>query len=313
MLTRRRLLSSLSVAGAGALAGTSSAGTSIAAPRRSLRVAFLTDIHVPAEGMDERISACLGKVLDASPDLVLLGGDLVMAVDPPNLAEVDADAQFASFRRNLMRPLSRVETAAVIGNHCIWQNDKSKAIAAYDMPGRYHRRDAGHWRFIFLDSFQGDGSCRIDEEQMEWLRGELASTRRPVLILSHAPIITATSLIDLEPDAAGGFQVPACWQTSNLRELRALFRLHPHVRLALSGHMHLIDRCEIDRVTYVCGGAMSGAWWDGAYNGFPPAYLLFDLHEDGSFRQQTVFWDGDEPQPAPAIAPSPGAWRGSRT
>jgi hypothetical protein len=54
--------------------------------------------------------------------------------------------------------------------------------------------------------------------------------------------------------------------------------------------MHQIDRCDFDRVSYVCGGAVCGNWWDGAFHRFPPAYLIFDLERDGAFKHRTVFW-----------------------
>jgi hypothetical protein len=59
----------------------------------------------------------------------------------------------------------------------------------------------------------------------------------------------------------------------------------------LSGHQHWLDKCELDRVSYLCGGAVSGAWWGGEYEGFPPAFLILDLNADGTFRSETVFWE----------------------
>ena len=55
-----------------------------------------------------------------------------------------------------------------------------------------------------------------------------------------------------------------CW------ELTEVFRRNPLVKLCLSGHMHTCDRVEYRGVWYVCGGAVSGAWWGGSEYGFPP-------------------------------------------
>jgi hypothetical protein len=52
--------------------------------------------------------------------------------------------------------------------------------------------------------------------------------------------------------------------------------------------MHTQDRCEYRGVTYVCGGAASGAWWRGAEYGFPPSYGSLDLHPDGGFDYRFV-------------------------
>jgi 3',5'-cyclic AMP phosphodiesterase CpdA len=231
-------------------------------------------------------------VVKEKPDLVLFGGDQVMNVDGGDrISEAEADAQFANFRRTVLDRLKGIPTAAVIGNHCIWRNTKEKALAAYGMPARYYRREMGGWRILMLDTFHGDRTCRVDEEQMEWLKRELADTKLPVLVLSHAPILTVTSFIEDEVPKAGKFEIPDRWQTANLQALRDLFYEHPNVRLALSGHMHQIDRCDFDRVSYVCGGAVCGNWWDGDFHRFPPAYLVFDLDRDGAFRHRTVFWN----------------------
>lgn len=149
-----------------------------ASPKRALRVVLLTDTHLPAAGQNERVVRCLDKALKEKPDLILLGGDNVMNVD--GVKEADADAQFSNFRRVFMDRLRGREVASVIGNHCIWDGKKDKAMAAYDMPARYHRRDMGGWRLLMLDTFFGDHTCKVDDEQLEWLNKELTDTKSPV-------------------------------------------------------------------------------------------------------------------------------------
>ena len=39
---------------------------------------------------------------------------------------------------------------------------------------------------------------------------------------------------------------------------------------------------------YVCGGAASGAWWNGSEYGFPPCYGKLDLFADGTFTYDFV-------------------------
>ena len=281
-LSRRTLLSALPFAASPFAFATS-------APRRALRAVFLTDIHLPVSGQDERTARCLERALRERPDVVLLGGDNVMNV--VGVKEEAADAQFAHFRSIVMDRLRGRETASVIGNHCLWDGKKDKAIAAYGMPARYYRQDMGGWRLLMLDTFHGDHTCHVDDEQMEWLAKERQDAKGPVLILGHAPILTVTSFIEKGVPKEGAFAVPGNWQTANLQAIRDLFYDRPNVRLALSGHMHQIDRCDFDRVAYVCGGAVSGNWWNGAYYKFPPAYMVFDLDRDGGFTQRTVFWE----------------------
>ena len=92
------------------------------------------------------------------------------------------------------------------------------------------------------------------------------------------------------------------------RELKALFGHHPHVKVAVSGHLHLVDRVDYAGVSYLCDGAVSGGWWkqDHAGEG-QPGYALIDLYPDGRFDRQYVTYGWqyrDEPGPAttPAVA-----------
>jgi hypothetical protein len=40
----------------------------------------------------------------------------------------------------------------------------------------------------------------------------------------------------------------------------------------------------------MCGGAVCGAWWNGANGGFNPGYRVLDLFDDGSFETQYIEW-----------------------
>jgi hypothetical protein len=72
----------------------------------------------------------------------------------------------------------------------------------------------------------------------------------------------------------------------------ALLAASGKVRLCLSGHMHLLDRVEVDGVTFVCGGAVSGGWWRGPHEPketaarCPNGYGLVTLRPDGSFTHE---------------------------
>ena len=78
------------------------------------------------------------------------------------------------------------------------------------------------------------------------------------------------------------------WQHADCWAISEVFRKHPHVKLCLSGHMHTCDRCEYRGVWYICGGAASGAWWNGSEYGFPPCYGKLDLFADGTFTYDFV-------------------------
>jgi hypothetical protein len=75
---------------------------------------------------------------------------------------------------------------------------------------------------------------------------------------------------------------------------REVFKQNPHVKIALSGHMHMVDRVDYLGVSYLCGGAISGNWWKGDRFEFKPGYRVLDLADDGTFTSEYVAWGWKE-------------------
>ncbi|MBC8101506.1 MAG: metallophosphoesterase [Cytophagales bacterium] len=309
MYTRRRLLTAAT--GAAGLAGALALpGAVSAAPtdRRvgkngSLKVSFFTDAHVPIDKEtlkptpnNARVTVAFERMAREKPDLVLFGGDNVGAVDGGH-TEANARAQFDNWSA-LVKTHVRAPHVSVIGNHDIWypkdtkpDDRKAMARAAFGMPNRYYAVDRGAWKFLMLDTFHDDG-CHIDAPQMEWLKKEIAADpKKHIALVSHASILTVSCFIERGKPQKGAWNVPVGWMVENANELRDLFLQHPNVRLSLSGHMHHLDRCDYDAVTYLCGGAVSGSWWGGDYLHFAPAFVNLELFDDGTFTNRTIFWE----------------------
>jgi 3',5'-cyclic AMP phosphodiesterase CpdA len=188
-----------------------------------------------------------------------------------------------------------------LGNHDIWGWNRRQSLAsgreprygkrwAMDVLGleeRYRSFDRAGWHFIVLDSTHAHGEsyrADLDPEQFEWLRADLrAAGNRPVLILSHIPILSAAAYFDGDNERTGDWVVPGAWMHQDARRLKNLFREHRNVKLCLSGHLHLRDRVDYEEVTYLCNGAVSGGWWRGPYQECEAGYALIDLRADGTF------------------------------
>jgi 3',5'-cyclic-AMP phosphodiesterase len=301
---RRALLSGLAAAGLWRTTGAYARADSVSA-RRALRVAFLTDSHLPvAPEPNQRMSRMLDKVLGQpdKPELIVFGGDNVMAVDDDDDKNTSRSAQ-DQFDNWVSKVLTRLSCpfVSVIGNHDIFWKDekaapavdpKTRAIKAYKMPGRYFSHVASGWRFVMLDTFHADG-CLIDLRQLKWLEGELKTGKEPIILVSHAPILSITGFLESKVERPGGrYVLPGGWMVSEVEKLKELFLPHPRIKLALSGHMHQVDRVDYQGIAYICGGAVSGNWWDaGKYIGFGPAYVMLDLFADGTFHHEVVFWE----------------------
>ena len=305
--TRRTWLkASAALAGTAALAPVAY-GQAPAGPKRVLRLAHLTDIHVQPERNAERgMAACLhhAQSLDDPPQLILTGGDSVMDAMDQTLARATEQAKI--WQRTLKNECS-LPVVSCIGNHDVWGWNKAKSATTGEealwgkawgedllgLKNRYYHVDQAGWRLVVLDSTFPAGSgytAKLDEEQFEWLAGLLADTpaTTPVLILSHIPILSVAAYMDGNNEKSGNWQVPGSWMHIDARRLDQLFLKHPGVKLCLSGHLHLVDQATYNGVTYCCNGAVCGAWWKGSYHECAPGYGVVDLFEDGSFKNAYV-------------------------
>jgi 3',5'-cyclic AMP phosphodiesterase CpdA len=260
--------------------------------KRVMRLAHLTDVHVQQEREgDNGFAACLKHVQeqDDKPDFIIFGGDNLMNVDSEEGSQ-SADAQLQTWKR-VLHGECELPHGIVIGNHDILRFDpqegKQWAVDAFELPGRYYAFDRAGWRFIMLDSTSpepGGYKGRLDDEQFYWLEEQLEATPEsmPICVTSHIPLVTATAFFCGDRGKSGNWDVPGSWMHIDAARVAELFSKHPNVKLCLSGHMHMADVVDYFGVRYACNGAVSGAWWDGAYFGFEPGYALIDLYDNGA-------------------------------
>ena len=300
------------------------------ARQRLLRVAHLTDIHVQPElGAAEGLAACL-RHLQARrdpPTLVLNTGDCIM--DSMKRDRARTELQWKTWDA-VWRAECSLPVRHALGNHDVWGWNKSKsnttgaeagwgkqwALDALKLERAYHSFDHGGWHFVALDSvqpFEDRYTAHLDEAQYAWLESDLAAVGRdtPVLVMSHIPIFSVTPLIVPKADAGDDFRIGKAAMHGDFQRLRALFKKHPNVKAAVSGHIHLVDRVEYGGVSYLCDGAVSGDWWKGTRLGdCEPGYAMLDLYDDGSVEREYVSygWAARTDDGAvPAAAPESGA------
>jgi len=303
-LTRRGLLG-------GGLAGifAPTLSRASAAPKRSLRVAHMTDFHVQPElNAEKGMELALRHALGQRPDLLLCGGDLVM--DAVSQTEQRTTTEWAIFNR-LIKASGGIPTHYALGNHDVWGWNKKDShttgselkwgkkwfLDNFGYASTYQSFDQAGWHFVILDNIwqTPDGFNGIlGQEQLEWLDHDLAQTNKPTLLLSHIPLLSVTTFVDSYSENTGEWNVGGSDMTKDLDQARKLFEKHPHVKIALSGHEHRLDRVDYKGVSYLCSGAVCGNWWKGPLEGFPPGYRLLDLFHDGTFTERYVPWGWDE-------------------
>jgi len=303
-INRRGFLGAALSTGAAALIPGTRAHAADAPAASGFRFVHMTDIHVQTgraadKGMAKALAAA--ESLGTKPDFIMTGGDLVMDV-------MDQDAATSKGLFDLFKKTLGDGTGLPV-HHCIGNHDvfgwghkkgttpehpeygKRMVSDALELAKPYHAFDHKGWRFYALDSIQpspGGYVGYIDEEQFDWLRRDLESkpAATPAVVVTHIPILTVTVIREtgkgFKDDA---YQIPIGGMCRGANTLTALFAKH-NVRLALSGHIHQLDRIDYRGVTFICDGAVSGGWWKGPNEGVQEGFGVLDLAPDGTFTHQ---------------------------
>jgi len=267
-----------------------------------LRVAHLTDVHLKDKwDAPARFAKCLYHVQQQpNVDMILNGGDVVFDMNKENIATINAQW---NLWHSVIKSDCSLPIHYILGNHDIWWNENDKgqtlygkqyAIEQLKLSSPYYSFTKNGWKFILLDSvhLDIDGTWyigQLGDVQFNWLEDELKSTPAdmPVCIMSHIPLLTATLMVD-DQTAVNRWEVLGGDMHTDISKIVALFYKHPNVKLCLSGHIHLRDKVVYNNVTYICNGAVSGAWWEGNKRETAPGYGLIDLYADGSFDELYV-------------------------
>ncbi|HSG29855.1 MAG TPA: metallophosphoesterase [Candidatus Krumholzibacterium sp.] len=273
------------------------------------RFVFMTDIHVTEEfDGDEGFRAAARHVNSLGPDFVITGGDMVMDALGVSFAEaVEAYDLYASICEDLEAPVHHG-----IGNHEIFGLYDTTGTARENeeyLKGMFRKRlgdgatssafDHGGWHFILLDviGFSKDGRYMgyAGKEQLRWLEDDLKGVRpgTPIVLSLHIPLVSVYGQVKrgsctaLTPGEA----------VLNSDEVLDLFERHD-LRLVLQGHLHVVEQIAFKGTHFVTGGAVCGAWWEGARDGFPEGFVVVDIDGDEmDYHYETYGWEASEDLP----------------
>jgi len=272
-----------------------------------IRFAYLTDIHVkPNKIAEAGMAEALHHAQSLKPnvDFIINGGDSIMD-------SLEADKQKTQIQWDLYHSILNKENSLpiyhCIGNHDVWgwfiKNDKPEADKLYgkqwvvetlQLSKRYYSFTKGKWHFIVLDSTQlnpaGGYIAYLDPEQLSWLQQELEQTKdKFVCIVSHIPILSiCAGLFFNKTETNGDLKIQRNLMHTDFLVLKKLFLQYPNIKACMSGHIHLQDEVDYLGIKYYCNGAVSGNWWNGAFQDFAPAYAVIELYNDGSSMRKMV-------------------------
>ena len=245
-------------------------GEQISVSQDSFSFVFMTDAHLEYQGDALKyFGQAIDTVNKIKPDFVITGGDLVRDVN--NVRETYADSLFNLYLSEIQK--FDMPVYSTIGNHEItglrpasdvmpnnpmygkgmFENKIGKRFSSFEHKG---------WKFFMLDDLQVmENERRIvghfDEEQMEWLKNELAKTDTltPIVVSCHIALITAIRKFQIG-SMAGTEDFSA---VDNSKEFLDLFK-HHKLKLVLQGHEHFLEVLYAMDIYFVTGSSVSGTF-----------------------------------------------------
>ncbi|MEX2317262.1 MAG: metallophosphoesterase [Pirellulales bacterium] len=265
-----------------------------------LRFVHLSDIHLMMRRKsDAGLAACLDYIakLNPKPQFIMAGGDQCDNLRAEDIA--GAKARLELFK-SIWNAHTGLPTHYCLGNHdpVGWSNrnvprddpqyGKQLMMNVLGMERRFYAFGAGGWRFIVLDNVEQTESGFKGEfvrEQLDFVRNELREHAGvPTIVICHIPPISAEEFLGGKIQAGeNGWTVGYSRVTANPAELVAAIE-GSSVKCVLSGHIHHVEHIETHGQTFICGGAVSGNWWQGPLRGCPEGFGIVDCLRDGTFR-----------------------------
>ncbi|MEO6542170.1 MAG: metallophosphoesterase [Ferruginibacter sp.] len=303
-MQRRKFLQNISLLSAAATLPKLS-GAEPPEKKKGFNIAFISDIHIkPSEVAEAGMKKALQNInqLKQQPEFIINGGDSIM--DALAADKEKTKTQWDLYNK-IMQSENKLPVKHCLGNHDIWGWQLKEDVKSDALYGKawwlqqtgyaktYYSFTHNGWHFIFLDSVQenkGGYIALLDDVQFGWLENELAVNKEKMIcIVSHIPIVSFCSAMffkDMLPN--GDWKLSRALLHTDARKIKDLFKTYPNIKACLSGHIHLQDEVNYLGIKYFCNGAISGNWWDGAFQDFAPAYSLFDFYNDGRVERKMV-------------------------
>ncbi|MCC8155664.1 MAG: metallophosphoesterase [Tannerellaceae bacterium] len=266
---------------------------------KKVRFAFLTDIHLNSSNDNDRYNGfltALARVKEMNVDFFMTGGDMIdISGMSKNMPFTVTDSMYTMLKNTLDQ--THMTYYPTLGNHDRYfdadagYKEGDEIFKKYFGPS-YYTFEKNGVRFFVLNSVQSGsgGGYYVGEQQMEWLRKELASVSpgTPIICSIHVPVYSM-----YYPVVENRYVFVDV--IANYKELLNAFEGYD-LRLVLQGHRHLHEEMLLQNVQYITAGAVCAGWWGGAFHGTEEGFLLVEVDEENRFSWEYVEY-GWEPKP----------------
>ncbi len=268
--------------------------------KKVIKLATITDVHNCSKRPvgKKTLAANVDFMNEQELDHVLLLGDNVMDAmrDEPQLLVEDSKGFVEEIER------LKAHKIGTLGNHdyhglgetplClqeVWAATNAAPVV------RSHTLSED-WLLINLpsikvipESVHGYDAMLSDEEFNQFesllLLNDCDAQPKNVMIMSHVPIMSITPLMDRKhPMTRKSYEFPANHIHADCYRIVRMLENYPQVKLAVSGHMHMVDEVKYNGVSYINCGSLCGMWWGReTYKGHHAGNMFINLNEDGTW------------------------------
>ena len=222
---------------------------SISAQKYStVKIGICTDVHLPTMHDSEyRITTFIDVMKKEKPDFIIELGDFGI-LDPKYAKYFEIWNSFPGDKYH------------VIGNHEMdGGTSREKAVEYRNMESSYYSFEKNGFQFIVLDgNDKKDAEAKgypqfIGNEQVNWLKAELAETNHPVVIFSHQGLAHYSS-------ADQNYGVENYNEIQEILETHNAMNPQNKVIACFNGHTHYDYAENFDGIWYITITSMSYHW-----------------------------------------------------
>jgi len=257
------------------------------------RFVFMTDIHLePGAAAVRGFETAIAQVngLRPAPAFVITGGDLI--ADALGQKKPRADSLYDLYEKE--SGLFNMPVHNTIGNHEYFGVFRESSVSTSDpefgeamfkkrLGGRHASSsfDRGRWHFILLDGISPTPDRnyigRVDSAELAWLNDDLGrvDSTRNLAVVTHIPLVTVSTQF-----REGTMKSNPPWLVVTNGDSVLHLLANRRLRLVLQGHLHVREEIRWRDTLILTGGAVSGAWWNGPFEGFEPGFMVLDVDGD---------------------------------
>jgi hypothetical protein len=226
-----------------------------------VKFSVITDIHYGFD-VGNKLGSKAPRLMEGfikavnkyNPDCVVDMGDRI------SCRNRDTDMGYA---RQLKEQFNRVAAPVnhLVGNHDAKFMSREDNQDITGSPGTSYSKDYNGYHLVFWNpgvTIQRPDGLTIGDDELQWLKDDLAATDKPAIIFTHVPLDNDAP--DLEEEMKTFSGVAGRFYYKQGHEVRKVMEEAGNVIMCMAGHRHTKRHREINGIHYITQQSFTSAW-----------------------------------------------------